>query len=104
MSLIRCHRCGRPLPDGSPKYRVDVSVRSMFDGVIPDLEEGTSHQEIQDMLATASGTSEEQLMRQVYEDDAFIMCMTCKEAFLDEIYSHLHPKASPETGRDHLIN
>jgi hypothetical protein len=44
------------------------------------------------------------LNRQVYEDDVFVLCPECKEAFLDDIYSHLHPKATPESGRAHLIH
>ena len=39
MSGIHCHRCGTPLPQGSVKYQVEISVRSIFDGVVPDTVE-----------------------------------------------------------------
>ena len=104
MTRIHCHRCGQPLAEGSPKYQVAVRVRSMFDGSIPDLAQDTPGQDLASVLAEASLYSEEELKRQVYEDDVFVMCPTCKEAFLDDIYSHIHPKASPEHGRAHLIH
>ncbi len=37
-------------------------------------------------------------------DRGGVVCPKCKEAFLQEIYSHLRPEALPETGRVHLIN
>lgn len=104
MAAIQCHRCGCPLPEGALRYQVDVRVRSCFDGVIPELAEETPAQELDRVLAELSDQTEEELNRQVYEDDVFIMCPSCKEAFLEEIYSRLHPKAMPETGRAHLIN
>jgi hypothetical protein len=56
------------------------------------------------ILADLSAYNEEEARRQVYEDDVFMVCPKCKEAFLDEIYSQLRPEALPETGRAHLIN
>lgn len=104
MSSIQCHRCGRPLADGSPKFQVDVRVRSVFDGVIPEPTESDGDKELNRILDELADKSEEELNRQIYEDDVFIMCPLCKEAFLEEIYSRLHPKAAPEGGRAHLIN
>jgi hypothetical protein len=103
MTRVHCHRCGRPLAEGTLKYQVAVRVRSMFDGLITDPPESES-QDLAGVLAEASRYSEEELNRQVYEDDVFIMCPSCKEAFLEDIYSHIHPKASPEHGRAHLIH
>ncbi|MBI5252394.1 MAG: hypothetical protein HY912_23105 [Desulfomonile tiedjei] len=101
MSRIRCHRCGSPLPAGSAKYQVAVRVRSVFDGVLP---ESSDEPELAKIIKEVSNCSEEELNRQVCEDDIFIMCPVCKEAFLDDIYSHLHPEAAPEMGRAHLIH
>jgi len=101
MSKIRCHRCGSPLPAGSAKYQVAVKVRSVFDGVIT---EPAGEPEISEILKEVSNCSEEELNRQVHEDDIFIMCPVCKEEFLDDIYAHLHPAAAPEMGRAHLIH
>jgi hypothetical protein len=104
MSRIHCHRCGQILAEGSLKYQVAVRVRSLFDGIIPDTGPEDEAQDLAGLLREASQHSEEELNRQVYEDDVFIMCPACKEAFLEEIYSHLHPKAAPEHGRAHLIH
>jgi len=76
----------------------------MFDGFMPELNGEGKKEDLQSALAAASLYSEEELNRQVYEDDVFIMCPDCKEAFMEEIYSHLHPKAAPEHGRAHLIH
>ncbi len=94
MSGIQCHRCGRRLPEGALKYQVAVHVRSLFDGVIPETLEENGEPELRRLIREVSAYSEEELNRQVYEDDAFVLCPDCKEAFLDDIYSHLHPKAA----------
>jgi phage FluMu protein Com len=104
MSGIRCHRCGRMLADGDLRYQVAVRVRSMFDGVIPDAEKGPNDGELENLLREMEGLSEEELNRQVHEDDVFVMCPRCKEAFMENIYSHLQPQATPEHGRAHLIH
>lgn len=104
MAGIHCHRCGRPLTDGSPKYLVAVKVRSLFDGAITDLERETGELEIAQLLREMESASENDLNRQVHEDDAFVMCLECKEVFLEEIYSRIHPQATPENGRAHLIH
>ena len=104
MSKVRCHRCGRLLPEGSLKYEVAISIRSMFDGTLPEEihEAGTAG--LARIVRGASVRSEQELMREIYEDDAFVMCLECKEAFLQDIYSHLHPQATPEHGRAHLVH
>jgi phage FluMu protein Com len=104
MDGIRCHRCGGVLPEGSLKYQVEVRVRSCFDGVIPLLEGETQKQELDRIMADVSACTEEDLTRQIYEDDVFLMCPACKEAFMNEIYSHLLLEAPTEEGRAHLIN
>jgi hypothetical protein len=92
------------LVEGSTKYQVDVRVRSLFDGVIPDYQDQDADRELERLLEGLSGYSEEELTRQVYEDDIFIMCPPCKEAFMQDIYSNLHQEGAPDDGRDHLIN
>ncbi len=104
MSGIHCHRCGSRLREGTLKYQVAVRVRSLFDGVIPESQEENDEPELRRLIREVSAYSEEDLNRQVYEDDVFVLCPECKEAFLDDIYSHLHPKATPESGRAHLIH
>jgi len=76
----------------------------VFDGVIPDHGSGGAESEIERLVRELSHYSEEELNRQVYEDDVFIMCPRCKEAFLETIYSHIHPEATPESGRAHLVH
>jgi hypothetical protein len=104
MSVIHCHRCGCRLPEGSLKYQVAVRVRSLFDGVIPESREEGGEQDLRRLMREVAAYSEEELNRQVYEDDVFVLCLECKEAFLDDIYAHLHPKATPDSGRAHLIH
>ncbi len=104
MSGIRCHRCGSRLPKGTLKYQVAVRVRSLFDGVIPESEESNGESDLKSLISEVAAYSEEDLNRQVYEDDVFVLCLECKEAFLEDIYSHLHPQATPESGRAHLIH
>jgi hypothetical protein len=104
MGVMHCHRCGRPLSDGNPKYVVAVKVRSLFQGVVSGLERETGELEIEELLREMETSSEQVLNRQVHEDDAFVMCPECKEAFLEEMYSRLRPEATPENGRAHLIH
>ncbi len=103
MSETRCHRCGRDLKEGALKYEVEVKVRSMFDGIIAEPEERADESEIERLIKDISACSEEEMNRQVYEDDVFVMCPECKEAFMENIYSHLNPQDSPDHGRAHLI-
>jgi hypothetical protein len=102
MSL--CHRCGSPLPEGSLKYQVALRVRSMFDGAVAESDVSPPEAELARLLKEVERYSEEELDRQVYEDDIFIMCPACKEAFMDEIYAHILTKMTPEAGRAHLIH
>lgn len=104
MSEITCHCCGRLLNAGSPKYEIEVRVRSSFDGVILGIDEEISERELERIYDALVGCSEEEGQRQVYENDVFVMCPGCKEVFLTEIYSRLRPDVSPAAGRDHLIN
>jgi phage FluMu protein Com len=104
MSEIRCHRCAKPLVEGSLKYQVEIRIRSHFDGVIPELTEERPANDLDAILAETAGCSEEELTRQVYQDDVFIMCPSCKEAFLHDVYSRIHPEAGPREGHLHLIN
>ncbi len=102
MSL--CHRCGNPLPEGSLKYQVALRVRSMFDGVIAESDADRSEDELARLLLEVERRSEDELNREVYEDDIFIMCPACKEAFMEDIYAHISTKMSPEAGRAHVIH
>jgi len=104
MSRVRCHRCGCILPEGSLKYEVAISVRSVFDGVIPDESDEIVVGGIAKIMKRADAKTEEELNHEIYEDDAFILCIGCKEAFLQEIYSRLHHQATPENGRAHLVH
>ncbi len=104
MSKVWCHLCGKMLADGTLKYEVAVRVRSMFDGTIPPSTYDNSGQELSDLMGMTAQQSKEELDRQIYEDDVFIMCPACKETFLQYIYSHLRPEATPEHGRAHLLH
>ena len=76
----------------------------MFDGVLPESQGGDSPGNLDDILTELSDSSEEELNRQVYQDDVFIMCPSCKEAFIKDIYAHINPKASPDADRAPLIH
>lgn len=102
--MSHCHRCGSPLPEGSLKYQVALRVRSMFDGSVAESDVDLPEPEIARLLQEVEKYREEELDRQVYEDDIFIMCPACKEAFMEDIYAHLSTKVSPEAGRAHLIH
>ena len=104
MSKVWCHLCGKTLADGTLKYEVAVRVRSIFDGTVPERGHEDPRQELAHLLDAAARQSQEDLDRQVYEDDIFIMCPACKETVLQYIYSHLRPEASPEHGRAHLVH
>jgi hypothetical protein len=104
MTELRCHWCGSLMREGSLKYQVVVRVRSLFDGVIPEKEVAEREPDLEQLLKELDALSEQELNRQVYEDDAFIVCLECKEAFIQEIYSRLRPEACPENGRAHLIH
>lgn len=104
MSKIWCHLCGKILPDGTVKYEVAVRVRSVFDGTIEDLGHASSTEDLVGLPNVTAQQGEEDLNRQVYEDDVFIMCATCKETFLQDIYSHIQPEAAPEHGRAHVLH
>lgn len=89
---------------GSLKYQVVVRVCSLFDGVVTETERLKGGDDLGQLLQEIDALGEQELNRQVYEDDAFILCLGCKEAFMEEIYSRLRPEATPENGRAHLIH
>ena len=81
-----------------------MRVRSLFDGALAESDVEPPEGELAKILQHMEPYTEEELERQVYEDDIFIMCPACKEAFMQDIYSHLSSEASPELGRAHLIH
>ncbi len=76
----------------------------MFDGTVPEEPYETGPGGLARIMRGAAARNEEELNREIYEDDVFVMCPECKEAFLQDIYSHLHPQATPEHGRAHLVH
>lgn len=104
MSELRCHLCGQVLAEGATTYQVDIRVHAVFDGVIPQAQEINPAQELDSILSSLSSLTEEEITRQVYEHDVFVMCPPCKEAFLKDLYARLHPTVSPQATRAHLIN
>lgn len=102
--MSHCHRCGSPLPEGSLKYQVALRVRSLFDGTVLESDVEPPEEELTRLLQAVEQYSEEEMERQVYEDDIFIMCPACKEAFMEDVYAHLSTKIAPEFARAHLIH
>ncbi|MBI4964854.1 MAG: hypothetical protein HY913_16385 [Desulfomonile tiedjei] len=92
------------MKEGSLKYQVVVRIRSLYDGAIPDAGNNTGEPGLEQLIEEIDACSEAELNRQVYEDDTFIMCLECKEAFMKDIYSRVRPEATPENGRAHLIH
>jgi hypothetical protein len=76
----------------------------MFDGTVLESDVEPPEEELARLLQAVERYSEEEMDRQVYEDDIFIMCPACKEAFMEDIYARLSTKMSPESGRAHLIH
>jgi len=76
----------------------------MFDGTIPEEIHETGAEGLARIMRGAAARSEQELNSEIYEDDVFVMCLECKEALLQEIYSHMHPQATPEHGRAHLVH
>jgi hypothetical protein len=102
--MSQCHRCGSTLPEGALKYQVALRVSSMFDGIITEAEWSGTEPNLAQLLEELEQCDEEDLNRQIYEDDVFIMCPACKEAFMEDVYAHLITHSAPEFGRDHLIH
>lgn len=95
MNPHQCSRCGDPLPAGATKYTVEISIRSMYDGIIPDLSEPLSEDDSASIVSEMDNLSEDELTRQIYEDISLVMCPTCKEAFVREIRTRGRPTVPP---------
>ena len=104
MTCIHCHRCGRPLAEGSVKYQVDIRVRALLDGAPAELEQPSSEGDVGPLVDDLSAAPEEELVRRGFEDDVFVLCASCKEAFLKDVYTDLHSPEAPGAGRAHLVN
>lgn len=75
-----CSRCGRKLKRGETKYVIYISIVSDFDGVLPVGED----EDIQELIESGEGLSEEELNNEVYEEMAFLVCKSCRDKFRED--------------------
>ncbi len=103
MTDLTCRRCGHSLPEGCLWYELELRVRTGFDRVIPDSGSERTAQDIDDLVTELSRYSEEELLRQVYQNDVLVLCPPCKEALLHDIYACLKDESPFESDRTPLI-
>ncbi len=74
-----CSRCGRPLPLGSLKYLVTISVTADFDGVVAG---GAGEEDLRRVLRAVDKREKEDLEDDVHQKMAYILCTACKNEFV----------------------
>ena len=78
---VRCHRCGRALEPGALKFNVHVAVTADFDGHLDEPgREGEGS--LAEALGRCEGQSEDELMADVHQEFAFLLCPACRADFL----------------------
>ncbi|MBI4666873.1 MAG: hypothetical protein HY751_10750 [Nitrospinae bacterium] len=75
-----CDRCGVMIQPGDVRYMVKVTVKVDDGGVI---NQPISEEEMKNIIDQLSTISSDELEKQVYEERSFILCPTCKRAFMD---------------------
>lgn len=73
---LKCDRCGRELSSGDGRYIMTVTFMADADLEISIEDAGG---DAQALLREIEETPEDQLMAQVYQKRAFILCRPCKE-------------------------
>ena len=87
---LKCERCGRELSSGAGRYIMTVSFMADVDLEIPSQE---AEVDIRALLKEIEETPEDQLMAQVYQKRAYLLCRLCKE----ELAAHPFGKNAPAT-------
>jgi hypothetical protein len=90
MAHLKCERCGREHGSGFNPYEFRVSIRSTFDGVIPDDEDYYADEALWKILSDQTGPEEEEAPRQVFDEAVFLVCRDCKRKLMSIIREELN--------------
>lgn len=85
MATIKCERCGKEHFDGMTGYEITISVRSTFDGVIPEQDEMDKDKMVEEIMADLDSMDDSDILSQVFEDHCFFICLKCKKGLLEKI-------------------
>ncbi len=85
MANMKCERCGKEHFDGMTGYEITISVRSTFDGVIPEYDESDEANTVEGILADLDSNDDWEILNQVFEDHSFFICLKCKKSLLAKL-------------------
>ena len=83
MSEIRCHCCGKELPDGGLKYIVEVKSFADFDGYLEDYP-GEVEDGINELLDAMENMDPSSLEEDVYQELVYLLCKGCRDRFIND--------------------
>jgi hypothetical protein len=76
----------------------------MVDKIKTSYADCSEESEMANLIKAIAEGEFEQRRNDSVEDDVFMMCSGCKDAFLRDVYSHISRSLCPDIGRAHLIN
>lgn len=93
---LTCARCGEPIGPGRTAYLVSITLAADFDGSLPKAPDEAERSRLWQEIGAKS---QEQLEKEIYERQSYILCRACREAWaLDPLG---RGRSSEESGRVH---
>ncbi|MBW1972382.1 MAG: hypothetical protein JRI44_06060 [Deltaproteobacteria bacterium] len=83
MKDLFCFKCKKPLPPGSLKYIITISIIADFDGVLPESDDLTDR-ELENLIKEIMKSNPKKVEHDVYHTMAFLVCKKCKDQFLKD--------------------
>jgi hypothetical protein len=78
-----CDKCGKEMADGGLAYEVRIQVYADFDGVLPEVETADEMEaRLRELVETMEGADPDDLMRDVYHEERYLLCPGCRERYL----------------------
>jgi hypothetical protein len=86
MTTRLCDRCGQLIDEKALRYIAKIQVYAAYDPLNIDFGDATRDRskEIQAVLKSCEGLSEEELMRDVYVEFQFDLCRACQRSYVQD--------------------
>ncbi len=101
----KCSKCGRDLNPGDQAYRLQISVISDFDGVVPDEDSSDTQALLEEIRRRTEGVPADLLEEEIHREFSFLLCPECKELYCANplnlpLKGILFPESIPEPEDD----
>lgn len=81
---ITCACCSKVIEPKGIKYILDIKSFADFDGILDDDKDENIEEGVKEALHDISMKTEEELEREVYSDNIYILCKLCRDRFIED--------------------